>query len=320
MRWAFVLFLMVAPAGAADGPLPTRVQDRGKASLWLDRPADDPFSVKLAEKLTIFMRVEGEAPLEVELTEKVHSTAGWHLEGLGKATLAALDKGRGVRWEQVFVATPLQPGPQPLQLPALQFIEHGGQEEKVPWEPLKLRITTRVTKVDVSEARDRAGIEELPQPPAARPWWPWLLVGVPVAVVVALAARRRRARPVEEPLPGVVAIAALEELGRQPAGSAEEVKRFYTGLSDVLRRYLEKRFRLPATRLTTAEFSTALAKAWPQDGVQQKLLDDILQRCDLAKFAEVLPEREECQRAVAVAREFIAGTPSTVAPRARGTP
>jgi Domain of unknown function (DUF4381) len=314
MRAPLVLFLAIVslpPCGGGSGwgDDPVRVQDQGKASLWLERSAADPLSVKLSEKLTIFMRVEGEQPLEIELTEKVRSTAGWHLEMLGKPTSTPLDNDKGVRWQQVFVATPLEPGPQPLQLPALQFTEKGGEEQKIAWQPLELRITTRVAKVDVSEARDRSGIEELPPVPAPQPWWLWLLLAVPLMAIAALLIwRRRRGRPVIEPPPGPAALRELEELGRIPASNADDVKRFYMGLSDVLRRYLEKRFQLPATRLTTAEFSAALAKAWPQNGVHQKVLDDILQRCDLAKFAEIIPAPDDSQAVITAVRGFVEAT------------
>ena len=95
---------------------------------------------------------------------------------------------------------------------------------------------------------------------------------------------------------------------QQPTVNPEEQKQFYAGLSELLRRYLERRFRLPATRWTTPEFSVALTQAWPQDGDRRKMLDEILQRCDVAKFAEVAPGSEECEKLVAMARQFIVET------------
>ena len=91
-----------------------------------------------------------------------------HRAGAGRRS--KLDGDKRARWQQTFVATPLQPGAHPLQLPALQFSANGGPEQKVSWEPLKLEIKTRVSKLDVTEARDRTGIEELPPLPAPRPW------------------------------------------------------------------------------------------------------------------------------------------------------
>jgi hypothetical protein len=288
----------------------TLVQQQGPASLWLDRSADNPLSLKLSERLTILMRVQGEAPLEVELTDKVRSTDGWHLEAVGKPTTTTLKDGKVARWEQMFVATPLMPGQQPLQLPALQFSEKGGEEQAIAWEPLELKVTTRVAKVDTTEARDRVGIEELPPLAEATTWWPWLLLGLPIALAVAIFMRRRRrhVRLAESRPAGSIALQELDSLVHQPAASPEQLKQFYAGLSDVLRHYLERRFRLPATRWTTPEFSVALTQAWPQDGEQRKTLDEILQRCDVAKFAEETPGSEERQHLMAMARQFIMQT------------
>jgi Domain of unknown function (DUF4381) len=314
MRVASILLAFSFAFFPGDFP-EVKVQQQGQATLWLDRPADNPLSLKLSEKLTIFMRVDGELPLEVELTEKVRSSAGWQLEALGKATVIPLDNDKSVRWQQVFVATPLEPGAHPLQLPALQFTALGGQEQKVSWNPLMLEIKTRVAKVDITEVRDRTGIEDLPPAPAARPWWPWLLcAALLLAVFAALVWHRRRARPVQESPPGSAALRELAELDQLPTQSTDDLKLLCAGLSDVLRRYMEQRFRLPATRWTTSEFLTALVKAWPRDGVHQKMLADILHTCDLAKFAEVIPPQVESHQLIGAARQFVEKTATTMIP------
>jgi hypothetical protein len=306
-----LIWVLVPALIASDGQSSfTLVQQQGPASLWLDRSVANPLSLKLSERLTILMHVQGEAPLEVELTDKVRSTDGWHLEAVGKPTTTTLKDGNVARWGQMFVATPLMPGSQPIQLPALQYSEKGGKEKAITWDPLEVKVTTRVAKVETSEARDRVGIEELPPLSEATPWWPGLLLGLPIALAVAIFMRRRlrRVRPAESRPAGSMALQELDSLVQQPTADPDELKQFYANLSEVLRRYLERRFRLPATRWTTPEFSAALTQAWPQDGEQRKTLDEILQRCDVAKFAEGTPGSEECQDLVAMARQFIVQT------------
>src|SRR5262249_58190878 len=73
-----LLLVLAAAALTPGGPGLTRVQEQGKGSLWLDRPAADPWTVKLSETLTIVMRLEGEAPLDVEFTAPLRSTDGWY--------------------------------------------------------------------------------------------------------------------------------------------------------------------------------------------------------------------------------------------------
>jgi hypothetical protein len=258
------------------------------------------------------MRVEGEAPLGVEFSEKVRSTEGWHLERIGPPTTIALPEGKGARWEQTFKATPLQPGPQPLPLPAVQFTEKKGTPRDVAWTPLALTIKTRVAKVDISEAHDLAPIEELP-PPASPPgaWWPWLLTGLPAIAIAMWLGLRRRARPMAEPTPKDVAFLQLAELSALAMATPADVERLHTRLSQLLRRYQEKRFDLPALRQTTPEFFAALSKENPLAQPHRVSLSDLLERCDLAKFAGVTPPTSECQRVLTLARDFVEQTSLT---------
>ena len=307
--------LMVLTLGAAlqaggSGEL-VRVQDKGKASLWIPKPEGegDPLQVKLSQVLTIVMRVEGKAPLNVEFSEKVRSSEGWHLERIGQPTVTALPSGKQVRWEQHFKATPLQPGPQPLTLPAMQVTERDETPQDVKWTPLPLTIKTRIAKVDISEARDLVPIEELPAPAgAARPWWPWLFAALPVLAIGAWFLLGRRSRPLLEPTPRDAALRQLDELATLPLETQADVERLHTRLSEVLRCYLERGFDLPATRRTTPEFFAALAHESPLTAELQALLSEILERCDLAKFAGVTPLTDECQRVVSLARTFVEKT------------
>jgi hypothetical protein len=79
---------------------------------------------------------------------------------------------------------------------------------------------------------------------------------------------------------------ALEELER----IKYEIERigpyeFSIRVSDILRRYVTHQYGLPATRQTSIEFLTALAKASPFSIDEKSLLEDFLNRCDLIKFA-----------------------------------
>src|SRR5207245_9800274 len=95
---------------------------------------------------------------------------------------------------------------------------------------------------------------------------PWLIVVIAfvalslLGLVVWLFARRRKP-PVPPKLPREI---ALEELDR----TSREIERmspyqFSIRVSDILRKYVTQQYGLPATRQTSIEFLTALAKAWP---------------------------------------------------------
>jgi hypothetical protein len=301
-----LVVLVVALQAQAQPSQPVRVQQKDNASIWLDRPEHDSNSVKMSEKLTIFIRVEGKPPLEVEFTEKIHDSVGWHLEFLGKPKTTLSPDEAEARWEQAFVATPLRPGTQPLQLPALQYSANGGEEQSVSWEPIQLEVKTRLAKADLSELRDRTGIEELPPAAASTPWWPWLLLALPIVVTLAFFRRRHRQRPKVQPQSSSIALHELDELSARSVANDEEVKRSCAELSDVVRRYIEKQFRFPATHWTTSETTRALAKE--TNGVPLQRLHEVLASCDRAKFAETAATRDEFRQLLTFAREFVEST------------
>ena len=127
-----------------------------------------------------------------------------------------------------------------------------------------------------------------------------------LAVLVFVAVRLlRRKRPQRQPTLREWAQGELDRIERLNLPEGGEVHEFHTLLSDTVRRYLEVRFELPASRQTTAEFLGKM-KADPHlTPPQQELLGEFLRRCDLVKFARVLPSREECGEVATMARRLV---------------
>jgi hypothetical protein len=306
MRAALLLPLLALSALPPDPgpPLPelVLVQQHGKASLWVEKRRRHPLNLKLSDTLIVVVRVDSDEPVEVNETEKMVQREGLWLQVLSQPAEGSELK----HWQKVYRVTPLQKGTYELKLPSLRVTL--GDDQDVTWTPLMLRITTRVAKADISEARDITPIEEVP-PPAAVPEsglsWLWWFAPVPLAVVAGAWLLRRRSLAAKEPLPHEVFLRHLEELGRQPTDTAEQVERWHTRLSDLLRWFLEKRLNLPATRQTTAEFFLALQRGGQLPQEQQARLNEVLAQCDLAKFARVVPARQDCLRLVEVARELV---------------
>ncbi|MFA5260434.1 MAG: hypothetical protein WC450_04325 [Candidatus Omnitrophota bacterium] len=97
------------------------------------------------------------------------------------------------------------------------------------------------------------------------------------------------------PCPWEVALQRLKALKERGLSGGEDVKNFYTELSDILRRYMEGRFHIPAPEMTSEEFLAHL-KTTPVLNAQHKLsLQDFLNCCDMVKFAQFsssIPEME----------------------------
>jgi hypothetical protein len=79
-------------------------------------------------------------------------------------------------------------------------------------------------------------------------------------------------------------------------------------VSKIIRSYLEDQWQLHAPRLTTEEFLSDISRDAPFSANQRILLVEFLQDCDLVKFAEHCPCRDEIVRAIDSCKAFIQAT------------
>ena len=116
---------------------------------------------------------------------------------------------------------------------------------------------------------------------------------------------KRRKPAVPPKLPREI---ALEELGRISA-EIEKMSpyQFSIRVSDILRKYVTQQYGLPATRQTSIEFLTALAKVSPFSAEEKSLLEDFLNRCDLIKFARYEGTTSDSELLLGEAIRFVKG-------------
>ena len=101
---------------------------------------------------------------------------------------------------------------------------------------------------------------------------------------------------------------ALHELKRLKAldlparGKMEE---FHTLLANVVRRFLEKQYHVPARRTTTQEVSALLDQTERITGEDKEFVQRFLQSCDLGKFAGLDPPVCECDELARETEEFL---------------
>lgn len=144
------------------------------------------------------------------------------------------------------------------------------------------------------------------------------LLGLVLLLLAALAfAAWRRWRPEREPVeaapgppPRPAHEVALEELDRLLASPMLErgaVKDFHIEASDIVRRYVEARFSVPALEMTTWEIVEGLERTGV-DVEAREQLRRFLDRCDLVKFAKVRPSIEESTDTVQAGRTLVEQT------------
>ncbi len=102
---------------------------------------------------------------------------------------------------------------------------------------------------------------------------------------------------------------------------AGDARAFSVAVSDVVRAYVEERFNLLATHLTTPEFlRDCLGQVGSALQVHERALSEFLNYCDLAKFARWSLDAGEMERMLASARQFVESTATPVAAPAAITP
>jgi hypothetical protein len=99
----------------------------------------------------------------------------------------------------------------------------------------------------------------------------------------------------------------LNELDRQQLWQSNRIKEYYSGLTDILRNYIEERFQTPAMELTTDQILSK-AKGHPEMRHHYDQLANTLYTADLAKFAKAQPLPYEHTRAMELTKAFVVAT------------
>ena len=141
---------------------------------------------------------------------------------------------------------------------------------------------------------------------------PWIAALLALAAAAAWLYRRYRRRtrpeafvPVVPPRPAHEvareALAALEAAGLLERG---EIKTYHIRLSDIVRVYVEGRFRVDAMEMTTGEVLDGLLRTDADRGAVADVRR-VLDRCDLVKFAKLRPAIPECRELLPLARRVV---------------
>ena len=140
-----------------------------------------------------------------------------------------------------------------------------------------------------------------------------LLILVVMAVIVWLIIRYKNNKPVKilerpkEP-PYVIALRRLDELKEKKLYQQGLIKEYYSELTDILRTYIEQRFRIAALEQTSTEIINSFKIAKVIDDKQLELLQNLLRTADFAKFAKFKPTNDVNEQNWNLTKEFIENT------------
>lgn len=138
----------------------------------------------------------------------------------------------------------------------------------------------------------------------------WFAVGTGIllaaALVLYLVWRSRRPKKAAPPIPADAwALRELNALAAQGLPASGQIQTFFIRLTDVVRRFMERRYDISAPELTTREF-IGEAERHPRLAAEQAaMLGNLLRSADLVKFAGDRPATNECDHAFEVVRAFV---------------
>ncbi len=153
---------------------------------------------------------------------------------------------------------------------------------------------------------DIAGLRRAPFFVARRQWW---MIAMVATLLIFLAAGmtwslRGRRRPMS-PDPRQQACAELDALAQRRLPQCDRSSDFYTELTQIVRRFIERTLEIPATGRTTAEFLVALHDDPRINPAWVTRVGDVFAFADKIKFSGRRAHHEAADQVLSQARELI---------------
>lgn len=189
-----------------------------------------------------------------------------------------------------------------------------GSIDTVTFDAGTLEVTT--IQIDTTTYKPFDVKDQMNYPYTVKEFLPWFGALVALVSVVILMGRMwkkwREKRslfsgPVEPDSPYVIALKELEVIRSQRLWQNNQMKQYYTRITDVLREYIESRYGFQTMERTSAEILTQLLPAGIEKG-EYNSLKELLEIADLVKFAKYIATENENENAIPRAIRFISST------------
>ncbi len=181
------------------------------------------------------------------------------------------------------------------------------------------QLTLKVLPVNVSQMKDINDIKPVEDVPfnlldwLPDYWWAWLLglllIGAGIWAyrkyykkgINPLKPSKKRLPPYEE------AMINLQNLKSAQLWQQGQEKEYFTGLTDILRVYIDRRFHINAVEMTSSQIIDTLKKNEETKAVNEQL-EMILEIADIVKFANARPLADDNEVAYQRAVNFVEAT------------
>ncbi len=302
---------------AVEGPLTLTITAR---------PAQLPFN----ERAELVVEVIAEKGVTVDVGEYERNGSlaehqfEYRLTPSQRREAAAPTPDGKLRWTNRYSIEFFLPGSYELPPAVVSFVDAreasdsatATQASELKTEPLT--IVARDANDKPFTPEELKSITVLPPVELREPWSRWWWAGPPILVaallmIAALVRRSRHQRQIVAPIPAHewaqqrIAALVAEDLVRKG-----RIQEFYYRISDIVRGYVERRFAVSATEMTTEEFLAAAASDGRFGERNTLELNGFLSACDLVKYARQLPGADEADAVLRAAGGFVERTRETL--------
>jgi hypothetical protein len=273
----------------------------------------DTSRMLIGDQVNLWLSLEQPAGLKIAFPSSKDTIAG-HIEVLSVSPIDTVGNRRDGIWrlKQRLLLTSFDTGF--FVIPSFIFRVGNGNDS----------ITTRAMSLEVLgiPVDTTKGITDI-KPPYEVPitFWeiaPYIFTGLLLAAFVVLYINYRRKKNLKPALlpekvvpalpPHIWALEQLDELVREKLWQQGKIKLFYSRLTDILRQYIELRYKIPAMEQTTFEIHRAFSGSGMVAEPVLNSLKELLELADLVKFAKWSPVAEENEICQQSAYDFILRT------------
>jgi len=271
----------------------------------------DTATTAVGDRITLTLSLSSEPQIAVQLPEAGSRITGLRIVDTGEEGPKLIDN-RTVQ-KKWYVLQPDTAGSYIIPAFSVTYTAAGAAPQELKSAQLFIEVTAGPNNMQGAAGGTIRDIK----PPQAVPWTPGkaLICGALIAVLLVACgglfyyyAGKKKNPPPAPPRPAhILALEELEQLTREQLLERGIVQEYYFRLSEIFRRYLERRFHIPAVERTTEEIMPDIVNLQACPAVLKDEVREILRYADLVKFARFCPDwktsANDFQRVVRVIEE-----------------
>jgi len=269
-----------------------------------------PATATIGDRLTYTITLKGDEGEELIPQVRLTDPGPFEIIGVKKEKSATPDSGATTAGI-IFTLAPFETGRLKLPVYVYEWKDGSGKARTVKTDEIFVEIKSVIS-----------GKSTEPDPNAIRgqaeprlDWAGYITAAIIVLLVIAGAVflftlirrrNRQKAEPAAPPeTPYEAAVTSLNRIKRENLYASGKVKRYFSDVSDTIRRYMENGFHVEAMEKTTSELENDFPESLEKFRGE---VTHILRLCDGAKFAKIIPKPNEAEYVLKSARDFVEKT------------